>query len=207
MASPIQGRLTLFRVRKAPGAVGPVEGIVFCFLPLNPQLCCCSCCRHHPRWGDSASLLGNYIQQCGGPAVPGHGPEACPLQRGDLAGQQAGAPGGDQEADDAAEGSLGGKHGAPGGLVARGKGWCRATCMLLFLVSFKEELLTPLKRSHSVESRLQATTSGSFDSGVAGLSSSSQLTNRSDLSQTEGIFGSLLCATCFFLLEDGGSKG
>ncbi|NXS53665.1 KI20A protein, partial [Brachypteracias leptosomus] len=49
----------------------------------------------------------------------------------------------------------------------------------------EEELLTPLKRSHSAESQLQATTSGSFDSGVAGLSSSSQLTNHSDLSQIE----------------------
>ncbi|NWQ96734.1 KI20A protein, partial [Burhinus bistriatus] len=49
----------------------------------------------------------------------------------------------------------------------------------------EEELLTPLKRSHSAESQLQATTSGSFDSGVAGLSSSSQLTNHSDISQTE----------------------
>ncbi|NXX61562.1 KI20A protein, partial [Scopus umbretta] len=50
---------------------------------------------------------------------------------------------------------------------------------------WEEELLTPLKRSHSAESQLQATTSGSFDSGVAGLSSSSQLTNYSDISQTE----------------------
>ncbi|KAM6056507.1 Kinesin-like KIF20A [Chlamydotis macqueenii] len=50
---------------------------------------------------------------------------------------------------------------------------------------WEEELLTPLKRSHSAESQLQATTSGSFDSGVAGLSSSSQLTNHSDVSQTE----------------------
>ncbi|NXK90958.1 KI20A protein, partial [Formicarius rufipectus] len=50
---------------------------------------------------------------------------------------------------------------------------------------WEEELLTPLKRSHSAESQLQATTSGSFDSGVAGLSSSSQLTSRSDLSQAE----------------------
>ncbi|NWI01408.1 KI20A protein, partial [Tichodroma muraria] len=50
---------------------------------------------------------------------------------------------------------------------------------------WEEELLTPLKRSHSAESQLQATTSGSFDSGVAGLSSSSQLTSRSDLSQPE----------------------
>ncbi|NXD76376.1 KI20A protein, partial [Halcyon senegalensis] len=49
----------------------------------------------------------------------------------------------------------------------------------------EEELLTPLKRSHSAESQLQATTSGSFDSGVAGLSSSSQLTNHSDSSQAE----------------------
>uniref|UniRef100_U3K2C7 Kinesin-like protein n=1 Tax=Ficedula albicollis TaxID=59894 RepID=U3K2C7_FICAL len=52
---------------------------------------------------------------------------------------------------------------------------------------WEEELLTPLKRSRSAESQLQATTSGSFDSGVAGLSSSSQLTNRSDLSQTEEV--------------------
>ncbi|NXN67004.1 KI20A protein, partial [Himantopus himantopus] len=50
---------------------------------------------------------------------------------------------------------------------------------------WEEALLTPLKRSHSAESQLQATTSGSFDSGVAGLSSSSQLTNHSDISQTE----------------------
>ncbi|KFV76976.1 Kinesin-like KIF20A [Struthio camelus australis] len=50
---------------------------------------------------------------------------------------------------------------------------------------WEEELLTPLKRSHSAESQLQATTSGSFDSGVAGLSSSSQFTNHSDVSQTE----------------------
>ncbi|NXK02283.1 KI20A protein, partial [Herpetotheres cachinnans] len=51
---------------------------------------------------------------------------------------------------------------------------------------WEEELLMPLKRSHSAESQLQAITSGSFDSGVAGLSSSSQLTNHSDISQTEG---------------------
>ncbi|KFP74617.1 PREDICTED: kinesin-like protein KIF20A isoform X2 [Apaloderma vittatum] len=51
----------------------------------------------------------------------------------------------------------------------------------------EEELLTPLKRSCCAESQLQATTSGSFDSGVAGLSSSSQLTNRSDISQTEAL--------------------
>ncbi|PKU27352.1 kinesin-like protein kif20a [Limosa lapponica baueri] len=50
---------------------------------------------------------------------------------------------------------------------------------------WEEELLTPMKRSHSAESQLQATTSGSFDSGVAGLSSSSQLTNHSDISQAE----------------------
>ncbi|NWW50799.1 KI20A protein, partial [Pedionomus torquatus] len=48
---------------------------------------------------------------------------------------------------------------------------------------WEEELLTPMKRSHSAESQLQA--SGSFDSGVAGLSSSSQLTNHSDISQAE----------------------
>lgn len=79
--------------------------------------------------------------------------------------------------------------------------------MLMLLFSFQEELLTPLKRSHSAESQLQATTSGSFDSGVAGLSSSSQLTNRSDSSQTEGMSGSPLGATCCVLLEDGGRKG
>ncbi|NXP44567.1 KI20A protein, partial [Heliornis fulica] len=50
---------------------------------------------------------------------------------------------------------------------------------------WEEELLTPLKRSQSAESQLQATTSGSFDSGVAGLSSSSQLTNQSEISQAE----------------------
>uniref|UniRef100_A0A8C3PJE8 Kinesin-like protein n=1 Tax=Calidris pygmaea TaxID=425635 RepID=A0A8C3PJE8_9CHAR len=50
---------------------------------------------------------------------------------------------------------------------------------------WEEELLTPMKRSHSAESQLHATTSGSFDSGVAGLSSSSQLTNHSDISQAE----------------------
>ncbi|NWZ95958.1 KI20A protein, partial [Nesospiza acunhae] len=57
--------------------------------------------------------------------------------------------------------------------------------MMLQRGLWEEELLTPLKRSHSAESQLQATTSGSFDSGVAGLSSASQLTSRSDLSQTE----------------------
>lgn len=93
-----------------------------------------------------------------------------------------------------------------GGLLI-GKGWCPTTYMLMFFVSFQEELLTPLKRSHSAESQLQATTSGSFDSGVAGLSSSSQLTNHSDVSQTEGMSGSLLSATCCLLLEDGGRKG
>ncbi|NXN92042.1 KI20A protein, partial [Rhinopomastus cyanomelas] len=51
--------------------------------------------------------------------------------------------------------------------------------------SLEEELLTPLKSSDSTESQLQATASGSFDSGVAGLSSSSQLTSNSDISQTE----------------------
>ncbi|NXY87302.1 KI20A protein, partial [Alcedo cyanopectus] len=49
----------------------------------------------------------------------------------------------------------------------------------------EDDLLTPLRMSHSAESQLRATTSGSFDSGVAGLSSSSQLTNHSDSSQTE----------------------
>uniref|UniRef100_A0A8D2MZM8 Kinesin-like protein n=1 Tax=Zonotrichia albicollis TaxID=44394 RepID=A0A8D2MZM8_ZONAL len=46
--------------------------------------------------------------------------------------------------------------------------------MMLQRGLWEEELLTPMKRSHSAESQLQATTSGSFDSGVAGLSSSSQ---------------------------------
>lgn len=74
------------------------------------------------------------------------------------------------------------------------------------LCSLQEELLTPLKRSHSAESQLQAMTSGSFDSGVAGLSSSSQLTNHSDISQAEGASGKLLRTICF-LLEDGGRTG
>ncbi|KAM6322510.1 kinesin-like protein KIF20A [Podargus strigoides] len=52
---------------------------------------------------------------------------------------------------------------------------------------WEEELFTPLKKSHSAESQLQAMTSGSFDSGVAGMSSSSQLTNHSDISQTEEV--------------------
>lgn len=73
------------------------------------------------------------------------------------------------------------------------------------VVSFQEELLTPMKRSHSAESQLQATTSGSFDSGVAGLSSSSQLTNHSDI-QTEGMSGSLLRTTCCSL-EDREREG
>lgn len=114
---------------------GPVEGVVFCLLPVNPQLCCCPCCRHHPGRGDSASLLGNHLQQRGGPAVQGHGPEACPVQRGDLAGQQAGAPGGDQEAADAAGGPLGGKHGASGGSTARGEGGVAPACSCLLFPS------------------------------------------------------------------------
>lgn len=64
--------------------------------------------------------------------------------------------------------------------------------MVMFFGSLQEELLTPLKRSHSAESQLQATTSGSFDSGVAGLSSSSHLTSHSDISQTEGMYYLLL---------------
>lgn len=64
--------------------------------------------------------------------------------------------------------------------------------MVMFFVSLQEELLTPLKRSHSAESQLQATTSGSFDSGVAGLSSSSHLTSHSDISHTEGMYYLLL---------------
>ncbi|XP_042682032.1 kinesin-like protein KIF20A isoform X1 [Centrocercus urophasianus] len=50
---------------------------------------------------------------------------------------------------------------------------------------WEEELLTPLKRSCSAESQLQGAISGSFDSGVAGLSSSSQFTSHSEISQTE----------------------
>lgn len=108
------GKTHTIQGKESKRCCGAVEGVVLCLLPQHPQLCCCSCCRHCPRWGDSASLLGHHLQQCGGPAVPGHGPEACPLHRGDVAGQQAGAAGGDQEADDAAGGSLGGKQGPLG---------------------------------------------------------------------------------------------
>lgn len=94
----------------------------------------------------------------------------------------------------------------PSGLIILGEGWCHTAYMLMFFVSFQEELLTPMKRSHSAESQLQATASGSFDSGVAGLSSSSQLTNHSDVSQTEGMSESLLGTTCFLLLEGRGRK-
>lgn len=69
-------------------------------------------------------------------------------------------------------------------------------------VSCQEELLTPMKRSHSAESQLRATTSGSFDSGVAGLSSSSQLTSHSNVSQTEGMSGSLF--VYYLILTVGG---
>nr|XP_032650685.1 kinesin-like protein KIF20A [Chelonoidis abingdonii] len=50
---------------------------------------------------------------------------------------------------------------------------------------FQEEVLTPLKRSHSAESQLQAATNVSFDSGVGGLSSTSQFVNQSSSSQLE----------------------
>ncbi|XP_037252889.1 kinesin-like protein KIF20A isoform X1 [Falco biarmicus] len=70
-----------------------------------------------------------------------------------------------------------------GGLT--GKGWCHTTYVLMFSVSFQEELLMSQKRRPTTESRLQATTGCSFDSGVAGLSSSSQLANHSDTSQQE----------------------
>uniref|UniRef100_A0A8C4UVZ9 Kinesin-like protein n=1 Tax=Falco tinnunculus TaxID=100819 RepID=A0A8C4UVZ9_FALTI len=46
----------------------------------------------------------------------------------------------------------------------------------------EEELLMSQKRRPTTESRLQTTTGCSFDSGVAGLSSSSQLANHSDTS-------------------------
>ncbi|XP_050818296.1 kinesin-like protein KIF20A [Gopherus flavomarginatus] len=49
----------------------------------------------------------------------------------------------------------------------------------------EEEVLTPLKRSHSAESQLQAATTVSFDSGVGGLSSTSQFVNQSSSSQLE----------------------
>ncbi|XP_039339814.1 kinesin-like protein KIF20A [Mauremys reevesii] len=49
----------------------------------------------------------------------------------------------------------------------------------------EEEVLTPLKRSHSAESQLQAATTVSFDSGVGGLSSTSQFANQSSSSQLE----------------------
>ncbi|KAH1165973.1 kinesin-like protein KIF20A [Mauremys mutica] len=49
----------------------------------------------------------------------------------------------------------------------------------------EEEVLTPLKRSHSAESHLQAATTVSFDSGVGGLSSTSQFANQSSSSQLE----------------------
>uniref|UniRef100_A0A8C3TKD1 Kinesin-like protein n=1 Tax=Chelydra serpentina TaxID=8475 RepID=A0A8C3TKD1_CHESE len=49
----------------------------------------------------------------------------------------------------------------------------------------EEEVLTPLKRSHSAESQLQASTCASFDSGVGGLSSTSQFANQSSSSQLE----------------------
>jgi len=111
MASPIQGRLTLFRVRKALGVSSLLR-------ELSASACqssacrCCFCFRQQQRWGDSASLLSSHLQQRWGPAVPSHGSEACALQWGDVAGQQAGAAGGDQEADHAAGGSVGGKHAA-----------------------------------------------------------------------------------------------
>lgn len=86
---------------------------------------------------------------------------------------------------------MGGKH-----VASRRLNNCRERMvsyyMVVFFVSLQEELLTPLKRSHSAESQLQATTSGSFDSGVAGLSSSSHLTSHSDISQTEGMYYLLL---------------
>lgn len=207
MASPIRGRLTRFRVRKAPGVRGLLR-------ELSPLSC---------LWSLSfAAVLAAGTTQDGGilprslatifnsvgdrlyqamdlkPALSNEVTWLDSRQvRQEETKKQMMLQGGLWEVS----------TGLLGGSIARGKGWCHATCMLLFVVSFKEELLTPLKRSHSAESQLQATTSGSFDSGVAGLSSSSQLTNRSDLSQAEGVSGSLLCTTCFFLLEDGGRKG
>uniref|UniRef100_A0A8C0GIP3 Kinesin-like protein n=1 Tax=Chelonoidis abingdonii TaxID=106734 RepID=A0A8C0GIP3_CHEAB len=60
----------------------------------------------------------------------------------------------------------------------------RANANSLSMV-FQEEVLTPLKRSHSAESQLQAATNVSFDSGVGGLSSTSQFVNQSSSSQLE----------------------
>lgn len=108
MASPIQGRLTLFRVRKTLGIRSLLKE--FSASTCESLVCCCSCFRKQQRWGDSASLLSGHLQQCGGPTVQSHGFEALPLQRGDLAGQQAGATGRDQETDHAAGRSVGGKH-------------------------------------------------------------------------------------------------
>ncbi|KAM6408547.1 kinesin-like protein KIF20A [Rhynochetos jubatus] len=68
---------------------------------------------------------------------------------------------------------------------------------------WEEELLTPLKRSQNSESPLLATTSGSFDSGVAGLSSSSQLTNHSDISQTEELGPRWADLDCVSLTDTG----
>lgn len=111
MASPIRGRLTLFRVRKALGISSLLRELSASTCE-SSACCCCSSFRKQQRWGDSASLLSGHLQQCGGPAVPRHGFEAFPLQWGGLAGQQAGATGRGQEADHAARGSVGGKHAA-----------------------------------------------------------------------------------------------
>ncbi|XP_074865966.1 kinesin-like protein KIF20A [Carettochelys insculpta] len=56
---------------------------------------------------------------------------------------------------------------------------------LLCGVLREEEVPTPLKRSHSAESHLQATTSASFDSGIGGLSSTSQFATQLSSSQQE----------------------
>lgn len=131
MASPIQGRLTLFRVRKALGVGSLLRKSAS--TRESSACCCCSCFRQQQRWGNSAPLLSGHLQQRGGLAVPGHGSEAFPLQRGDLAGQQTGAKRRGQEADPAAGWPVGGECGLLRGLIT-GNGWCHATYVLMFFV-------------------------------------------------------------------------
>ncbi|KAJ6667811.1 hypothetical protein lerEdw1_016132 [Lerista edwardsae] len=54
-----------------------------------------------------------------------------------------------------------------------------------WLDSRQEELLASLSKSHSTASRLQATTSGSVDSGIGGLSSACHSANQTNPSQLE----------------------
>lgn len=133
MASPIRGRLTLFRVRKALG-VGSLLRESSASTRESSAFCCCSCFRQQQRWGNSAPLLSGHLQQRGGLPVPGHGSEALPLQWGDLAGQQAGATRGGQEADPAAGWPVGGEYGLLGGSIIIGNKWCYAIYVLMFSV-------------------------------------------------------------------------